>query len=584
MSKSTKMRFAILCRVSTERQGEKGESLPLQEKQLKEMVIKLGGTIPKGCVYSGQEHSSEGYERKILNNLLRDAESGNFDAVMITDISRLGRDLIVYLQSIERLKRAGVDLYINTNIFDYNNPEQIFSHEIIAASSKFVANISSKKTIESKIERASRGWYISGKMPYGRRIINTDKKEGNAVWEIIPEAKKEILKIYNLYVVKCLSIKQIAVKVGGKPETIRKRLQFGCGDTFVQKFTNKIFNIHKVIETKVPPILTKQQIQNVKDQAASNRTFRGTKYTYPLAHRVICSSCGSVLSGASVVKPDGRIYLYYRHCNDKLNQSCPNHVPAEPLEKAVFSQIGQLLKYQSKLESAINTALDKTRENKTELEDTLKALLREINKKEKELDDDLQKIDLLELKGPALIRMRNSIDKKSELLEDQYKDRDILENKLSVLKQEIPKDLYKRVEKFLFALTGLNGNAPASWSKDDQQKLAEFFFGRGKANEIRLGVSVKNVSDQTYGGYYSYELHGMLGNASGVLSDFVELNDRYTDEKISGEIKASELLKLTESVSEKLPKRKKGANSEFELKQLRPEQVGLKLVAQTFAG
>jgi len=39
------LRFAILCRVSTENQ-EKGESIARQEKSLKAHVKRLGGTIP----------------------------------------------------------------------------------------------------------------------------------------------------------------------------------------------------------------------------------------------------------------------------------------------------------------------------------------------------------------------------------------------------------------------------------------------------------------------------------------------------------------------------------------------------------
>jgi DNA invertase Pin-like site-specific DNA recombinase len=94
-----KTRFAILCRVSTEAQ-EKGESLERHEKSLREHVKRLGGTIPKGCVYKGQEHSSVGFERVMLEKLLADAKSKKYDALMIDDVSRLGRDALTSILAL----------------------------------------------------------------------------------------------------------------------------------------------------------------------------------------------------------------------------------------------------------------------------------------------------------------------------------------------------------------------------------------------------------------------------------------------------------------------------------------------------
>jgi len=59
---TSKLRFAPLIRVSTERQAQKGESLWTQKTQILSYVKNLGGTIPEHCWrYSGREHSTPGY-------------------------------------------------------------------------------------------------------------------------------------------------------------------------------------------------------------------------------------------------------------------------------------------------------------------------------------------------------------------------------------------------------------------------------------------------------------------------------------------------------------------------------------------
>ena len=109
----SKLRFAPLIRVSTEKQAEKGESLNTQKKQIIQYVETLGGVLIKDpWQYSGQEHSSPGYERKKLDQLLQDSASNNFDAVIITHHDRLGRDSLKSKLALERLRNNGVKFYV----------------------------------------------------------------------------------------------------------------------------------------------------------------------------------------------------------------------------------------------------------------------------------------------------------------------------------------------------------------------------------------------------------------------------------------------------------------------------------------
>src|SRR5215831_14447055 len=90
MNKSTTLRLAALSRVSTEKQEQQGESLRTQRTQIEQAAKRIGGTIVKW--YSGAEHATEGYERKLFAQMLQDATQHRFDALMVADASRLTRD------------------------------------------------------------------------------------------------------------------------------------------------------------------------------------------------------------------------------------------------------------------------------------------------------------------------------------------------------------------------------------------------------------------------------------------------------------------------------------------------------------
>lgn len=70
----TKLRFAPVIRVSTEKQTKKrAESLNTQTTQIDQYVKDLGGIIPKQLrnKYKGQEHATPEQERKILDRLFK---------------------------------------------------------------------------------------------------------------------------------------------------------------------------------------------------------------------------------------------------------------------------------------------------------------------------------------------------------------------------------------------------------------------------------------------------------------------------------------------------------------------------------
>lgn len=82
--------LAVLARVSTKRQEEKGESLDKQKRDLRKAVERYGGAVVRD--YSGQESATSGKVRPRFEQMLGDAQRGLFDAVIVREGSRWARN------------------------------------------------------------------------------------------------------------------------------------------------------------------------------------------------------------------------------------------------------------------------------------------------------------------------------------------------------------------------------------------------------------------------------------------------------------------------------------------------------------
>ena len=167
------LRFASLIRVSTEKQEQKGESLRTQQRDNERNVELLGGRIIER--YGGQEHATEGWERKELLRLTADAVKGNFDAVIIAYADRWDRGSEDAKEALKVFKQYGIRFFIGTTEYDLSNPDHVLLLDISAVIGKFQAANQNKKSILNRIARAKRGVPTGGRMPYGRIY---DRKTG----------------------------------------------------------------------------------------------------------------------------------------------------------------------------------------------------------------------------------------------------------------------------------------------------------------------------------------------------------------------------------------------------------------------
>lgn len=114
-------RVSIYVRVSTEGQAEHGFSIDAQLRTLRDYCELYG----KSIVYEYVERGVSGKnvtDRPELQRMLRDAENGLFDELLVMKISRPARNMIDLLQIVKYLRNRNVTFSSFSEKFDTDTP------------------------------------------------------------------------------------------------------------------------------------------------------------------------------------------------------------------------------------------------------------------------------------------------------------------------------------------------------------------------------------------------------------------------------------------------------------------------------
>lgn len=158
------MHVAGYIRVSTEQQKEEG-SHENQRERLADWADREGHEITfyEDIAISGQADERESYEL-----LLGDAEQ--FDAIVVRELSRFGRNLQRMLNDIRDLKERGVDFISLKDNIDMTTAQGKLMMQIIGAFNEFWANIARERANEMVQRRREEG------KPIGRPKKLTDEQ------------------------------------------------------------------------------------------------------------------------------------------------------------------------------------------------------------------------------------------------------------------------------------------------------------------------------------------------------------------------------------------------------------------------
>ncbi len=350
---------------------------------------------------------------------------------------------------------------------------------------EFQASQQAFKSIINRIEKAKRGFFTTGRLPTGRRYVDPKKKDK---LENIPEVQKNVERAARM-ILEGVSIIKTAKIVGMNNSNLRETLLYRCGDTIIQKFSNRRFNIHEEVPTPVPRLLPQELIDAVKAKLEANKTIcHGyIKNKYLLSRMVVCGHCGEPLFGST-----DRNYQYYRHSKRGCKQL--KSIRADAIEDAVFVHLFQMFGNQTAMEQAIKDAIPE-KEELDQLPSQKEAIVGQLEKLKAERNRLLKSI------AKGLV----SDDEAAEVLQDYREKEAVLKDEIRKIDSKLQRVPNKKsigvmahqIKRHIEGYFQRSGEF-AEMTFEDKKKLAQFAFSGKDPEGKRYGVYVEKTDLENY--------------------------------------------------------------------------------------
>ena len=163
---SGRMTIYGYCRVSTIAQADEGESLGVQERQIKGWAMMRGEDVADIIVERGVSGSVPVSKRPEGGRLWKLAKRG--DTIVVARLDRLFRSALDALQSVEECQRRGVSLVVIDGLGEItgNGMAKAFL-TISAAFAELERDTIRERVSTVKADQKTRGRYLGGKVPFG---------------------------------------------------------------------------------------------------------------------------------------------------------------------------------------------------------------------------------------------------------------------------------------------------------------------------------------------------------------------------------------------------------------------------------
>lgn len=182
---------AIYCRVSTNHNSQE-ESLEEQVEGL-ELIVKNNPNWSLFKVYTDKDSGGNAF-RSGFQSMIFDCYENLIDIVLVKSISRLARNTVDLLETVNKLRSMGIEM-----IFDQENIiTSKISNDVLVAALTAIAQAESKSTSDAIKWGLKRGFESGKSKFYSRKCYGYKHDEKGAL--VIDEAQAEVVrKIFNLY-------------------------------------------------------------------------------------------------------------------------------------------------------------------------------------------------------------------------------------------------------------------------------------------------------------------------------------------------------------------------------------------------
>jgi site-specific DNA recombinase len=191
---SKKKRACTYARVSLDVQAEEGRSLSAQKAEMREFAETRGWKVVAEFVDAGE--TGRNTDRPGLQAALEAAEEGEFDVLLVHELSRLSRSVTDTIGTFEKLGEMGVGFAsVKEPDFDFASATGRLFLAIMAALNQHYVDLITMHTAKSKRDRARRGLYNASIAPYGYKHVG----DANTPPEIVEEEAKVVRGLFERY-------------------------------------------------------------------------------------------------------------------------------------------------------------------------------------------------------------------------------------------------------------------------------------------------------------------------------------------------------------------------------------------------
>ena len=189
----SKQKCAIYTRVSTDNQVEVEFNSCEAQKEKIESFIKSQENMESFDIYSDAGFTGANTNRPALMKLLNDIKQNKINVVISYKIDRLTRSPKDFYQLIELFEKHNIDFISVTERFDTSTPAGRLLRNIMLTFPQFERELTSERTKDKMYQRAQKGMWNGGTVPYGYKA--EDKKL------VIDKSRAEVVTdIYGSYI------------------------------------------------------------------------------------------------------------------------------------------------------------------------------------------------------------------------------------------------------------------------------------------------------------------------------------------------------------------------------------------------
>lgn len=345
------MKAAAYARYSTDKQTN--NSIAYQMDKIREYCSAHDIDIVRS--YADEAETGTNMQRESFIEMVAAAKRGEFDAVVIYDISRGSRDVADWFNFRKAMQVLEIKVIsVEDKLGDITNPSDFLTELITVGLGQHQVLTTRQKSMDGVSVRAKQGAFLGGVAPLGYDIENSD-------YRINEQEAAAVRMIFRMYA----AGKSFNAILDALPAALRgKRGQRLGKNSLHSILTNERYigtytwnkrrvklmgkwaggkpNPHYVrLEGVIPPIVDMDLWERVQIRMKDNRrAVNKAKRDYLLTGLIECESCGAAYVGHTSTNAKGYTTSYYVCGNKYRTRAChAKNINADEIEVFVVQQL-----------------------------------------------------------------------------------------------------------------------------------------------------------------------------------------------------------------------------------------------------